>query len=49
MASLYRGKSMRTVVRELERLESLGFISISHEGEPGRMRLLVRFEAIEKY
>jgi len=42
----YRGKSTRTIARELTRLEELGFIESETEGVG---RIVVRFDAIAQY
>lgn len=46
---LYRGKSVKTVVRELIRLEELGFISAVRDESVKSWTFLVRFDAIELY
>ena len=47
--TLYRGKSQKTIVRELDRLTKLGFIEVSFEKGAPEYRVSVNFSAIEHY
>jgi Fic family protein len=47
--SLYRGKTTRTLLRELLRLEELGFIALVGDGPVTDWRVSIRFDAIERY
>lgn len=46
--AFYRGRSPRTLVRELVRLEELSFLALDNQ-EGGERRVLINFQAIARY
>lgn len=45
---LYQGKSTRTIVRELDRLQELGFVSFDRQAGSD-WQVLINFSAIARY
>ena len=47
--SLYAGKTERTIVRELVRLQELSFLRLEEDPETDERRIVINFEAIGRY